>query len=121
MARMRQLCALTGSNYYVYGDPAYPLCRFILRGYKGACTAAQAQFSTEMSGVRESVEWGFGLIIRDWAFLDFRKNIKIGKQPIALLYTVGALLCVDHRPTSRHASPPRWPMASAMRLQRCSA
>ena len=45
-----------------------------------------------MSRVRESVEWGFSLILRDWSFLDFRKNLKIGKQPIGLLYFVGALM-----------------------------
>ena len=41
-----------------------------------------------MSAVRETVEWGFSLIVRDWCFIDFRKNLKLKKQPIGRLYLV---------------------------------
>ena len=64
----------------------------ILRGFKGAMTQEQQTFSTAMSSVRESVEWGFMLIVRGSVFVDYRKNLKIGKQPIARIYFVAALL-----------------------------
>jgi len=92
LARMAALVAAEGLPFYVYGDPAYALSQYILRGFKGAMTPAQKQFSTAMSSVREVVEWGFSLIVRDWAFVDYRKNLKIGKQPIGRLYFVAALL-----------------------------
>lgn len=92
LTRMATLCAAEGRPYYVYGDPAYSLSQFILRGFKGAMTPQQQQFSTEMSAVRETVEWGFNLIVRNWAFVDYRRNLKIGKQPIGRLYFVAALL-----------------------------
>ena len=46
LARMAQLVASEGRPFYVYGDPAYGLCQYILRGYKGAMTPAQQAFST---------------------------------------------------------------------------
>ena len=52
----------------------------------------QRAFSTAMSRLRESVEWGFALVLRDWAFLDRKKNLKLFKQPIGKLFFVGALL-----------------------------
>ena len=92
LRRMARLVANEGSPYYVYGDPAYALTRYILRGHKGAMSAQLQAWCTEMSRVRCTVEWGFGLVIRDWAFLDYKKNIKLLLQPIGKLYFVGALL-----------------------------
>ena len=92
MARMREFSRLAGRHYYVYGDPAYPLCKWIMRGFKGVMTLDQQAFTTAMSSVRESVEWGFSLIVRDWAFVDYEKNLKLHKQPIGKLYFVAAIL-----------------------------
>ena len=66
--------------------------RFLLRGFKGACSPAERAWSTEMSRVRESVEWGFALILRDWAFLDFSKNQKVFLQPVQKMYVIGAIM-----------------------------
>ena len=89
---MASLVASEGAPFYVYGDPAYALCQYILRGIKGSMTPAQHAFCTAMSRVRETVEWGFALVVRDWAFVDYRKNMKIQKQPIGRIYFVAALL-----------------------------
>jgi hypothetical protein len=40
-ARLAHLCQLAGAPFYVYGDPAYPLTKYILRGFKGPMTALQ--------------------------------------------------------------------------------
>ena len=96
--RMAQLCARANQPYYIYGDPAYPLGQYILRGYKrtAACTAAQRAFSTAMSRVRESVEWGYQLITANWQYLDFTRTQWVRQQPIGMIYFVGALLTNIH-------------------------
>ena len=61
-------------------------------GYMGAhLTAQQQDFNTAMSGVRISVEWLFGDVVRNFAFLDWKKNLKVWLQPVAKYYLVGAL------------------------------
>ena len=40
--------------------------------------------------LRVSVEHGFALIVRDWRFLEC--NLKIWKQPKALMYFVAAIM-----------------------------
>lgn len=49
-----------------------------------------------MSKVREAVEWGFGDAVRQFAFLDFSKNLKVLLQPVGLLYSVALLLSNAH-------------------------
>lgn len=92
LQRMAALVRDEASHFYVYGDTAYALSQYVLRGFKGAMTPAQRAFSTAMSRLRETVEWGFALVLRDWAFLDRKKNLKLFKQPIGKLFYVGALL-----------------------------
>ncbi|ETV97673.1 hypothetical protein H310_09560 [Aphanomyces invadans] len=44
-------------GYYIYGDPAYPISKWIVSGYKGNNLDAQKQsFNTAMSRVRQGVE-----------------------------------------------------------------
>ena len=49
-----------------------------------------------MSAVRVSVEWTFGKVIQQFAYLDFRKNQKVLLQPVGKYYMVGALLTNCH-------------------------
>ena len=44
-----------------------------------------------MSKVRISVEWMFNEIIKYFAFLEFKKNLKIGLSPVGKTYRVSAL------------------------------
>ena len=90
--RMRAFCRAAGGHYYVYGDPAYALSRYVMRGSKGTMTPQQAAFSSAMSSVRIGVEWGFMLVVRDWKFVDYESNLKIWQQPIGKLYHVAALM-----------------------------
>lgn len=49
-----------GGVYSLYGDPAYPLRQHLLCPFKGAfLTPDQQAFNTQMSGVRQCVEWVF--------------------------------------------------------------
>lgn len=45
-----------------------------------------------MSDVRSAVEWVFADILSYFAFLDFKRNLKIGCSPIGTMYSVCGLL-----------------------------
>ncbi|XP_072145152.1 uncharacterized protein [Dermacentor andersoni] len=90
---------LNGDNhqFVLYGDPAYPLRQLLMRPYGGArLTKQQQDFNIAMSSVRQSVEWGFGKIISQFAFLDLKKNQKILLQAIPRMYRVAVLLINCH-------------------------
>ncbi|XP_070178439.1 uncharacterized protein [Littorina saxatilis] len=92
-----------GDEMYLYGDGrAYPLTPNLMRPYRGQITEEQQAFNTEMSRVRNSVEWEFSKIVRLWAFLDFKKNLKLFLSPVGKLYLVGVLLSNCH--TCLHGS-----------------
>ena len=45
-----------------------------------------------MTPLRIGVEWGFGEVLKTFAFLDHKKNIKLFLQPVGLLYKVAVIL-----------------------------
>ncbi|XP_064631647.1 uncharacterized protein LOC135489941 [Lineus longissimus] len=106
MLRMSNLLAeLVRVNYRLidntpmclYGDPAYPIRDQLLAPFRGAVvTDEQRAFNKSMSAVRECVEWQFGKIVLNFAFLDFKKNLKLYLQPVGKLYMVGALFSNCH-------------------------
>ena len=70
-----------GTALCIYGDPAYPLRVHLQTGFRGVnLTPVQQNFNRSMSDVRSSVEWAFGEILRDWAFLDFKKKSQVGPK-----------------------------------------
>ena len=73
----------TGHPLCIYGDPAYPLRVHLQAPYKkGHLTADEEAFNSSMSKVRSSVEWVFNDITSYFAFLDFKKNLKMGLSPV---------------------------------------
>lgn len=84
-----------GQTFLLYGDPAYPISEVIEGPFRqGAAplTQVETNFNERMSGVRISVEWGFGEVVQQFAFLDFSKNLKIGLQSVGKYYAVGTIL-----------------------------
>ena len=67
-----------------------PLAQVI--GDNGILTPTMEAYNSEMSSVRDSVEWLFGNIINDFKFLDFKKNLKVGMSSVGKMYLVCALL-----------------------------
>ena len=104
-----------GTPLCLYGDPAYPLRVHLQGPFKGANLAPpQEEFNKSMSQVRVSVEWDFGYIVNFFAFLDFKKNLKIGLSAVGMMYIVCALsrnahTCLYHTSTSYFfgIEPPR--------------
>jgi nuclease HARBI1 len=79
--------------YQLYGDPAYPQSGVLFGGFRNARPgSAEAAWNTQMSRVREAVEWLFKKIITQWTFLDFRPSMKIFLSPIGKYYVIGAFL-----------------------------
>lgn len=64
--------------------------------FKGVMTRNQNKLNKKMSKLRVSVEWGFGKILQLFPFLDFKKNLKIYKQPVGNYYKVGVILTNCH-------------------------
>ncbi|ETI51478.1 hypothetical protein F443_05166 [Phytophthora nicotianae P1569] len=86
-----------GRHFVFYGDPAYGRQAHIVAPFKGATLSRDEQvFKRRMSEVRVSVEWGFGKIVRYWAFVDFPKNQKLYLQRLGKMYTMGAFLANVH-------------------------
>ena len=90
--KLRRFQKPNGEPYIIYGDPAYGLTRNILAPYRGVrLTDDQQEFNSQMSKVRTCVEWGFGKICQLFAFLDFKKNLKLLLQPIGKYYLVAVI------------------------------
>ena len=93
----KQWTTADGLFFALYGDPAYPIRDYPLSPFKGAhLTEEESAFNQAMSSVRECVEWEFGKILNIFAFLDYKKNLKIYLQPVAKYYLIGALLANCH-------------------------
>ncbi|CAN7977247.1 unnamed protein product [Ixodes persulcatus] len=86
---MEQLEELIPAEQFVlYGDPAYPLTPLVFKPYAGSkLTNTQACFNKSMRTVRQCVEWGFRKVVNEFAFIDFKKNQKLLKQPLEKIST----------------------------------
>ena len=81
----------------IYGDPAYPLSPELMAPFPTVnLQQEEAHFNYQMSRVRQSVEWGFKKIISQFAILDYKKNLKLHLQPVALYYLVGTIMTNCH-------------------------
>ncbi|XP_042145608.1 protein ALP1-like [Ixodes scapularis] len=86
-----------GERYVIYGDPAYPLRPLLLKPFGGSrLLPHEALFNKRMSTVRQAVEWGFGKVAADFAFVDFHKNQKMSRQRLGRMYKVATLLSNCH-------------------------
>lgn len=101
-------------HYCIFGDSGYPLKPRLITPYLGNSLSQQQKlFNTSMSKMRICVEWEFGEIFEQFAFLDFKKNQKIYLQPLSKYMKVAAILkncqtCLNGSQTSAYfnLSPP---------------
>ena len=93
----RYMTSPAGDIYVIYGDPAYPLTSHIVTPFKGTVISAQqARFNKRMSTVRTCVENTIWLELSLFAFLDYKKNLKLHLQPVGKYYLVGTILVNCH-------------------------
>lgn len=88
-------------NFCLYGDQAYALRELLLRPYteheiQAGNNIQRQHLNNAMRALRISVEWGFGKIVQEFAFLDFKKNQKILLQDLGAMYKVGTILTNCH-------------------------
>ena len=77
----------------IYGDPAYPLRLNLQAPFRNpVLTQRQKDYNKSMSAVRVSVEWLFNDIASWFAFIDFKKNLKVGLSAVGKMYIICALL-----------------------------
>ena len=78
-------------------QPNIGLTRNILAPYRGVrLTDDQQEFNSQMCKLRTCVECGFGKICQLFAFLDFKKNLKLLLRPISKYYLVAVILVNCH-------------------------
>ncbi|KIJ53223.1 hypothetical protein M422DRAFT_103130, partial [Sphaerobolus stellatus SS14] len=86
-----------GQPLFLYGDPAYRDGAHILSPYRGpVITEDQQAFNTQMSRIREPIEWLFKEVAQNFTFIDFSRSQKILLTPCALYYLVALLMCNAH-------------------------
>uniref|UniRef100_A0A8D8M060 DDE Tnp4 domain-containing protein n=1 Tax=Cacopsylla melanoneura TaxID=428564 RepID=A0A8D8M060_9HEMI len=98
MQQLEEKAKFSQENKFVlYGDPAYPMSELLLKPFATRnITQLEQDFNTRMATARQAVEWGFGKVIAEFAFLDFKKNQKILWQQVGKMYLVGTLLTNCH-------------------------
>lgn len=80
-------------QYYVFGDDAYILRPWFQVSYSRlTATPAQNKFNTEMSSMREAVEWSYKDLKQMWTRNDFARSLKVRQAPISLIYISSTLL-----------------------------
>jgi len=83
-----------GNEYVIYGDPGYSMRPGLLSPFRTNFISREEQeFNTRMSECRQAVEWVFGVVAKEWAFLDFAQNQKVLLSPVASWYKLGYFLC----------------------------
>lgn len=84
-------------GYAIYGDPAYGVRKFIVSGFKKAgLSSCEKLFNSKMSSVREAVEWKFKELKTLWAFIDFKKSLRIRLSPVGKYVAISMLLSNCH-------------------------
>ena len=83
-----------GDAMYLYGDPAYPLLTQLIVPYRGAnVSPEQLEFNRCMTPLSICVEWGFGEVLKTFAFLDHKKNRKLVSATYR--FTVSSCSCAN--------------------------
>lgn len=81
---------------YIYGDSGYPLLKTLIVPFKGNMNRKEKKANAIMSKLRVTVEWGFAKIISLFPFIDFKKNLKVGKEKVPTFYKVATILTNCH-------------------------
>ena len=80
-------------GFVILGDSAYPNNDVMVSVFKGRqLPAAAERFNSVMCPIRTCVEWGYGKIVQYWAFVDFKKQMKIQRVRVEAMWHVAVFL-----------------------------
>lgn len=86
-----------GTMYRAGADSAFPVHPHCTPMYRGVLLAGlQRVFNRNYSPVRIQVEWGFGLVVTLFPYMQYRLKLKMLLQPVGLLLPVAVLLTNIH-------------------------
>lgn len=95
--RLAAAQATIGRQRYIYGDAAYPVLSHVMGARRRMdVDPVLNAVDRQLSGARIAVEWAFGKVISEFAFLDFEKNQKLFLSPVSKLYIVACVLTNLH-------------------------
>jgi hypothetical protein len=108
-------CKARASEFYLYGDAAYPMSDALISPYDGANPPQdEKDFNQAMGSCREAVEWGFADVLRLWSALDFTPGQRLFQVSPGMQYRVATVLtniwiCLHGSNTSLYfdCCPPR--------------
>lgn len=96
---MDEVRTITGCDFVLFGDSAYPQHRHLWAMYKDSGSGLQGwqlAFNSDMSPERVTVEWGFGQIVRLWPFVDCRSKMEVLHSPIGMYLEIANILTNVH-------------------------
>lgn len=96
---LEQHTAFGDRRYFIYGDQGYSLRELLITPFSQHQIAQDPQrqhFNNIMSTLRVAVEWGFGKIVQEFAFLDLKKNQRLLLQEVSTMYHVATILINCH-------------------------
>lgn len=90
---LKNYLKFSGEQFYIFGDKAYVLRNWLQVFFDSfTATTEQKIFNTEMSGIREGMEWSYKDPKQMWTRNDFARFLKVHQAPIYLIFialTVG--------------------------------
>jgi hypothetical protein len=80
-------------GFVILGNSAYPNNDVMVCIYEGRwLPAATEAFNRVMCPIRTCVEWGYEKIVRYWAFVDFKKQMKIQRVRVEAMWRIAVFL-----------------------------
>ena len=69
-------------EWFVYGDSAFPITPILRKIIRNPVEESDIERNNCMMCSRVTIEWLFGYVARNWAFVDFKKNLKLFLSPV---------------------------------------
>lgn len=99
---MQHSLMIEGEQFYVYGDNGFVMRPWMQIGFAPSLAGPyESMYNSAMSSAREAVEWSYKDLKQNFVSNDFRRQLKVRKAPIALMYRASAVLwnmkvCMNH-------------------------
>jgi len=103
-------------EFKMYGDSIYPILSHLRSRYVGNAnhplTRAENVENETFSACRETIEWNYGRFKSRWAYLDYKKKLKLRARKfgvrnaiVVALILENAYTCLNHNETTHYFNP----------------